>query len=370
MKQLSTPLTNRRKVESILLEVAKVMQDCGIRYEDKFQSYHYQGRIGADVTFVAAYHATGHPSRYSNKACVELRADGERLAKIYTHGGFVTGPKVLGVRGVQDSTALAVVSPNWSRPHGLVTKTQVTAAQDGKTVASQILWVYHHERETAEAAINQIRDRIAASLAKKQTVKKRYCHIQTLDAQRSQSNHNKLEKILLAVEKAAMPRLGNHADEDESRYDFQGTLPSGVTFEGTCQVDLAQGEYQNASVSFQDKQRALGTIVTDGGFVSRLRGLNFHGRVLNEVRGLQPTTTAAVISPRWTEANGRMTITNDVIKSYGRNQKVNQVTVYHALDENADAVVEQINAAAFREKMNLSEKLHHLAQPQNYGHER
>lgn len=368
MKNLQN-LSNRRKLEGILLEIAQVMQDCGTRFEAGFQAHHYEAQIG-DITAKVSCHLTGHPSRYTDKACVELTADGRNLAKIYTYRGYVLGTHQTGVIGISDATKIALVSPHWKKDNGVVTKTQVAPERGRSPLATQSLHVYHANYETADWVINELCKVMQSNLAQKSDKKRKLVVDFEGGRERVFSNRYKMEKVLLALEKG-MPQLSFDAapDTKQATADFKGALRNGVTFDGTCRADLEAKAFKNVSISLHNKRHELGMITTDGGFTERLRGHYHHSRILNEVRGVRPTTKIAVISPLWSEADGRMTITNSNVQNDDNEKAISQLTVYHAANESADAVVNAIYGAVTREKMTLTEKLHNLVQPKNSGRE-
>ena len=339
-------------MEGILMEVAKVLKDHDSRYESKFVSCHAEGKIGDAVTAQVTCHLMGHPSRYNDKACVELRAGGRNLAKIYTYDGYVLGSNRNGVIGVSDTTTIALVSPHWNKENGVVTKTQVTPEPGRSPAATQRLYVYHSYQETADWVIDQLCDVVQQSLSQNSDKKRKLVIDFQGGKERVLSNRYKLERVLLAVEKA-MPKL----DHDFAYSTFKGDLNNGVTFDGACHTDFCTNAYKDMSITLRNKKHALGTITADGGFTERLYG---------EVRGLRPSTNVAVVSPRWTETEGRITTSNTNVQNTDE-KAIQQLTIYHAADESADTVVNEIYAAAFREKMTVSQKLHNLLHRKDDG---
>lgn len=169
MEQEKT-ISDRAKVESILVEIRKKLEFVGPENENKDSYTHFRGKIGTDVAFAGkvsydSYDNYGQSQIYlQNKGC--------DLAEIRTEDGFLEKPAPSSI----DNYGL------YYSGHGVVfggTKVEVISSkvseQGDKAVITNLtenVSVAHDRDETATVAIDRIYDAINLSIAKEEIAQK------------------------------------------------------------------------------------------------------------------------------------------------------------------------------------------------------
>lgn len=112
---------------------------------------------------------------------------------------------------------------------------------------------------------------------------------------------------------------------------------------------------ENASIILKVNDQLLVKITTEHGFVNMTKPFSSGDKYWEPRKAVRPETDISVVSPRWQEGTGLLSMTKDT--ESGKATK--KLSIYHAANETADNVIRNLcavitgskNQAAYREKL-------------------
>lgn len=161
-----------------------------------------------------------------------------------------------------------------------------------------------------------------------------------------QDHRRDVKNILVALRREMKPIKKVDEQSDVQDYQFEGKLEHNVSFNGEYKLDK-QKQTESAFVYLMKGDKDIGVIVTEQGFVEKSPNLFWHGRNIGGVRYVAETTAISVYSPNWDVKDG---LAYKTAEQNDSGQMVNQINVYHAPQESALEVLDNLSDAVYHDQ--------------------
>lgn len=166
------PITNREKLEAILLAVQNNQEKIKDLPSQDVAAYRSQGHLGPDVAFTMERRTDVFDDQ-RDSALVEIKTNkkspldkAQTLATIVTHFGFVTEGKNPAVKA---STGIALYTPHWDAQSGRLTQSNERSPLHPDLKIKQVN-LYHGREENPQTLVRDLYKIIDNSLEKAATV--------------------------------------------------------------------------------------------------------------------------------------------------------------------------------------------------------